>query len=261
MTVASTKASFDMAVDEREIRSELLPATGRVVMMSGGSTGIGAAIARRLLADGYLLSLGGRRPSEIEAKFADAAVPPLVQKFDALDLASADTWLRMTLARFGRIDALINNAGRTRPLSFDDGDESALDELWAINVKAPFRLIRLALPHLSQSGNGRIINIASTDAKRYRDSSVSIAYAATKHAVLALSHAAKFAGWGHGVRVTALCPGAVDTDFIKGIPGVTPGLERIAATTIAEAVAFLLRMPNNGSIAELVVNSRLESTL
>jgi NAD(P)-dependent dehydrogenase (short-subunit alcohol dehydrogenase family) len=146
-------------------------------------------------------------------------------------------------------------------LSFAEGEESVLDELWAVNVKAPFRLIKLTLPHLAQSGHGRIINIASTDAKRYRDASVSIAYAATKHAVLALSHAAKFAGWEHGVRVTALCPGAVDTDFIAGLPGVTPGPGRIAPTTIAEAAAFLLRLPNNGAIAELVVNSRLESTL
>ena len=250
-----------MTVDEREVRSELLSPAGRVVMLSGGSTGIGAAIARRLLADGYRLSLGGRRPKEIEAKFADFSDPPLVARFDALEPASAEAWLKATLGRFGRLDALINNAGRLRPLSFTEGDESVLDELWAVNVKAPFRLIRLALPYLAKSGHGRIINIASTDAKRYRDCSVSIAYAATKHAVLALSHAAKFAGWQHGVRATALCPGAVDTDFITGLPGVTPSADRIAPTTIAEAAAFLLRLPNNGSIAELVVNSRLEPTL
>jgi NAD(P)-dependent dehydrogenase (short-subunit alcohol dehydrogenase family) len=248
-------------VDDREIRSELLPVAGRVVMLSGGSTGIGAAIARRLLADGYSLSLGVRRPKEVSAKFADSPNPPLVSRFDAFDPASAEAWLKATLETFGRVDVLINNAGAMRPLSFAAGDESALDELWAVNVKAPFRLIKLTLPHLAKSGNGRIINIASTDAKRYRDGSVSIAYAATKHAVLALSHAAKFAGWEHGVRVTALCPGAVDTDFVAGIPGVTPGPNRIAPTTIAEAAAFLLRMPNNASVAELVVNSRLESTL
>jgi NADP-dependent 3-hydroxy acid dehydrogenase YdfG len=250
-----------MAVDARETRSELLPVAGRVVMLSGGSTGIGAAIARRLLADGYSLSLGGRRPMEIEAKFAEFPNTLLVAKFDALEPASAQTWLKATLDRFGRLDALINNAGGMRPLSFTEGDESALDELWAINVKAPFRLIKLTLPHLAKSGHGRIINIASTDAKRYRDSSVSIAYATTKHAMLALSQAAKFAGWQHGVRVTALCPGAVDTDFIAGLPGVTPREGRIAPTTIAEAVAFILKLPNNGSVAELVVNSRLESTL
>jgi len=247
--------------DERETRSELLPVAGRVVMMSGGSTGIGAAIARRLIDDGYRLSLAGRRPKEIEAKFAGSVTPPLVSKFDALDPASAEAWLKATLERYGCLDALINNAGRMKPLSFTEGDEAALDELWAINVKAPFRLIKLALPHLARSGHGRIINIASTDAKRYRDTSVSIAYAATKHAVLALSHAAKFAGWEQGVRVTALCPGAVDTDFVAGVPGVTTPGGRIAPTTIAEAASFLLRLPNNASVAELVVNARLESTL
>jgi NAD(P)-dependent dehydrogenase (short-subunit alcohol dehydrogenase family) len=247
--------------DERETRSELLPVAGRVVMLSGGSTGIGAAIARRLLDEGYSLSLGGRRPAEVVAKFAHFPFPPLVSKFDAFDPASAETWIQATLGRFGRIDALINNAGMLKPLSFAAGEESVLDELWAVNVKAPFRLIRLALPHLSKTGHGRIINIASTDAKRYRDSSVSIAYVTTKHALLALSHAAKFAGWEHGVRVTALCPGAVDTEFIAGVPGVTPGPNRITPTTIAEAATFLLRLPNNASVAELVVNSRLESTL
>ena len=250
-----------MAVDARETRSELLPVAGRVVMLSGGSTGIGAAIARRLLADGYSLSLGGRRPMEIEAKFAEFPNTLLVAKFDALEPASAQTWLKATLDRFGRLDALINNAGGMRPLSFTEGDESALDELWAINVKAPFRLIRLALPHLARSGSGRIINIASTDAKRYRDLSVSIAYAMTKHAVLALSHAAKFAGWESGIRVTALCPGAVDTDFTKGIAGVTALANRLAPGTLAEIVALLLRLPNNASVPELVVNTRLEHSL
>jgi NAD(P)-dependent dehydrogenase (short-subunit alcohol dehydrogenase family) len=247
--------------DERETRSELLPVAGRVVMMSGGSTGIGAAIARRLLGEGYVLSLGVRRPKEVIAKFAGAPNPPLVCRFDAFEPPTAEAWVQATLAAFGRIDALINNAGAMKPLSFADGDEAALDELWAVNVKAPFRLIRLALPHLGRSGHGKIVNIASTDAKRYRDASVSVAYATTKHAVLALSHAAKFAGWEQGVRVTALCPGAVDTDFVAGIPGVTPGPNRIAPTTIGEAVAFLLRLPNNASVAELVVNARLESTL
>ena len=247
--------------DERDTRSQLLPVNGRVVMLSGGSTGIGAAIAHRLLGEGYHLSLGGRRPEKISAKYADVDNAPLVSRFDAFDPATAENWVKATIERFGRIDVLINNAGLMKPLSFEEGDESALDDLWAVNVKAPFRLIKLALPHLSKSGQGRIINIASTDAKRYRDGSVSIAYAATKHALLAVSHAAKFAGWDRGIRVTALCPGAVDTDFVAGLPGVTPGPDRIAPTTLAETVVFLLRLPNNSSVAELVVNARLESTL
>ncbi|MFZ4382169.1 MAG: hypothetical protein ACOYO0_09430, partial [Sandarakinorhabdus sp.] len=66
-------------------------------------------------------------------------------------------------------------------------------------------------------------------------------------------------GHEHGVRATALCPGAVDTDLIAGIPGVTPRQDRIAPDTIAETIAFLLRLPNSSSVAELVMNTRLET--
>ena len=146
-------------------------------------------------------------------------------------------------------------------MTFDEGSEDDLDELWQVNVKGPFRLLRLALPHLRASGSGRVVNVASTDAKRYRDPSVSVGYAMVKHALLALSHAAKFAGWEAGVRVTALCPGAIDTELIAGVPGVTAAANRLAPETVAEIVSVLLRLPNTATIAELVVNTRLEPTL
>ena len=227
---------------------------GRVVMISGASRGIGLAIAKTLHAEGYSLSLGMRKPN---AGAFDAS-RTLVHAFDAMKPETASAWVDATVARFGRIDALINNAGILRLLDLRSGDESVLDEMWAVNVKAPYRLIRLALPHLEKGGTGRIVNIASTDAKRYREG-VSIAYTMTKHAVLALSHAAKFAGWEKGVRVTALCPGAVDTELVAGIPGVTPSANRIKPETIGETVSFLLRLPNTASVAELVMNTRLES--
>ncbi|MBO6638071.1 MAG: SDR family NAD(P)-dependent oxidoreductase [Roseitalea sp.] len=238
-----------------------LEVADRVVMMSGGSTGIGKAIAQRLVDDGYRLSLGGRRPDEMMALYAPFGDRVLISRFEATIPDDAGKWVDRTLRAFGGIDVLINNAGINKPLNFTEGDETIMDELWDVNVKAPFRLMRFCMPHLSQCGFGRIVNIASTDAKRYRDGSVSVAYCATKHALLSLSHAAKFAGWETGVRVTALCPGAVDTDFIGDAPGATPKALRIAPETIAEAVAFLLGMPNNAVVAEMVVNSRLESSL
>lgn len=235
----------------------MLEPDGRVIMISGASRGIGLAIARRLAAEGYALSLGVRDPARFNAAGLPAATT-LVHRFDAGDAQAAADWVAATAARFGRIDGLINNAGVLRQLDFAQGDEAVLDEVWAINVKAPFRLIRHALPHLATSGNGRIINIASTDGKRYRPG-VSVAYTMSKHAVMALTHAARFAGWEQGVRATALCPGAVDTDLIANIPGVTPRAQRIAPDTIAETVAFLLRLPGSSSVAELVMNTRLES--
>lgn len=235
----------------------LLSPAGRVIMISGASRGIGLAMARRLAAEGYCLSLGVRNPGRLAVDgFAPEAT--LVHGFDAADPQTAADWVAATVARFGRIDGLINNAGVLRQLDFANGDETALDEVWAINVKAPFRLIRHALPHLAAAGNGRIINVASTDGKRYRPG-VSVAYTMSKHAVMALTHAARFAGWEQGVRATALCPGAVDTDLIAGIPGVTPRQDRIGPDTIAETVAFLLRLPNSSSVAELVMNTRLET--
>jgi NAD(P)-dependent dehydrogenase (short-subunit alcohol dehydrogenase family) len=238
-----------------------LPTAERVVMISGANRGIGLAIARRLHADGYRLSLGARDQAAL-ARVTSAfdAGRTLLCRFDATRPESAQSWLDETLARYGRLDALVNNAGILRMVTLDKGTEAELDEMWDVNVKAPFRLLRLALPHLRKAGHGRVVNIASTDAKRYRDPTVSLGYAMTKHALLAVSHAAKFAGWEDGVRVTALCPGAVETDLIAGIPGVTPGPGRIKPDTIAGVVSMLLTLPDNASVAELVVNTRLESS-
>ncbi len=237
----------------------MIDPNGRVVMLSGATGGIGAAITRRLSEDGFRLSLGVRDVAKAREMFPNLdAYGGLICRFEAGEADTAKEWVDATAEHFGRIDALINNAGVLRQVFFDEGDEELLDELWTVNVKAPFRLIRHALPHLSETGGGRIINVGSTDAKRYR-AGVSVGYAMSKHALMAMSHAAKAAGWEHGVRVTALCPGAVDTPMIQSIPGVTPVAERIRPDDLAEIVAFLLRLPNNTSVPELVVNTRLES--
>ena len=241
---------------------ELLAPHGRVILISGASRGIGAAIARRLYADGYTLSLGARDPKAASAALgAHDQARVMTARFDALDADSARLWIVATAERFGRIDGLINNAGILRMVSFDEGDEAAMNEMWSVNVMAPFPLLRLALPHLRKAGHGRVVNIASTDAKRFRDSTSSIGYVMTKHAVLVLSHAAKFAGWDDGMRVTALCPGAVETDLIAGLAGATPAAGRMKPETVAHTVSFLLSLPDTASIAELPMNTRLESTL
>lgn len=234
----------------------LLPAADRVVMISGANRGIGAAIAERLLADGYRLSLGMRRPTV-------PASPDrvLAHRFDAHDPATAQAWVEATVVHFGRLDALINNAGIFRVLTFDEGTEDDLDELFAVNVKAPFRLTRAALPHLRQSPHGRVVNIASTDGKRYRDPTASIGYVMSKHALVAMTHATRVIGWEDHLRATALCPGAVETDLVKSVPGVVPGPDRIRPETLAETVSLLLRLPDNASVAEMVVNTRCEAML
>jgi NAD(P)-dependent dehydrogenase (short-subunit alcohol dehydrogenase family) len=237
--------------------AELLRPQGRVVAISGASRGLGAAIAQRLHGEGYTLACGVRDPAALRRKLGDDRIS--CHGYDAAEPATADAWIDAVVAQHGRLDALINNAGILRRVTWEEGGEAELDELWTVNVKAPFRATRRAMPHLRAAGHGRVVNIASTDGKRIRDPSVSIGYAMTKHALVALSQAAKFAGWEEGVRVTALCPGAIDTELLAGLPGVSA--TRLSPATVAEIVALLLRLPDTATIAELVVNTRLEHTL
>ncbi|MDU8944217.1 SDR family NAD(P)-dependent oxidoreductase [Ovoidimarina sediminis] len=231
----------------------------KVVMISGGGRGLGAAITGKLLNEGWAVSLGLRDPGQADA-FGAGEAQLAAFPFDATDPATAAPWVEGTVERFGRLDALVNNAGILRMVTFETGSEDDLDALWSVNVKAPFRLIRAAMPHLKRAGSGRIVNIASTDAKRFREGT-SLGYAMTKHALLALTQAARAEGWDHGLRATALCPGAIDTDLIADIPGVTPKADRLTPETVADMVAFLLALPNQASVPELVANTRKESLI
>ena len=231
-------------------------------MISGASQGIGAAIATRLLADGYRLSLGVREVDRTRQRFADAGKENLiVEYFEANEPGTVADWMDRTLAHFGELHVLVNNAGIWRQVNFDEGDEAALDDLWAVNVKSPFRLTRLALPHLRKCGFGRIVNIASTDGIRFRDTTCSVGYTMSKHALVAMSQATRHFGYDDGVRVTALCPGGVRTELIATVPGVTPLAERLEPETVAHMVAYLLSLPNNASVAWMPLNTRLESTI
>ena len=192
---------------------------------------------------------------EILAQVPGAAIHAIY--CDLASFASVRACARSVRGAVDQISMLINNAG-----AVSTGHRMSIDgfELtFATNHLGPFLLTSLLTDRMTITG--RIINVASTDAKRYRDASVSIAYAISKHALLALSHAAKFAGWDEGVRVTALCPGAVDTELVASVAGVTPSANRLKPKTIADIVALLLSLPNAASISELVVNTRLESTL
>jgi NAD(P)-dependent dehydrogenase (short-subunit alcohol dehydrogenase family) len=242
--------------------AQILEVGNRVAMVSGASRGIGEAITRRLLDDGYRVSAGVRDVAATRDRFAGIADDQLlIEHFDATEPASAATWLDHTLKRFGALHALVNNAGIWRQVNFDTDDEGPLDELWEVNVKGPFRLTRLALPHLRKCGDGRIVNIASTDGVRFRDTSCSVGYTMSKHALVAMSHATRQFGYEDGVRVTALCPGAVATDLVAGVPGVTPLAGQLAPDTVAHIVATILSLPNQASVAWMPVNTRLESTV
>ncbi len=225
----------------------------RVVMVSGASRGIGRAIMERLLAAGFRVSAGVRDPRGLAG--SDRL---MVHRYDAESLESATAWVNATVERFGGLHALVNVAGINPKVEIGDSDETELDRLWALNVKAPMRLVRLALPHLRACGCGRVINVASLSGKRVRNSNVG--YAMTKSAVIALTHGVRHAGWDDGVRATALCPGFVATDMTSAVTKV-PRERMTDPRDVAELVATVLCLSNTASVAELLVNCQHEDML
>ncbi|MEM9199990.1 MAG: SDR family NAD(P)-dependent oxidoreductase [Pseudomonadota bacterium] len=233
----------------------MLPAAGRVAMISGATRGIGRAIAERLGQAGYRLSLGARDPAALLAAFGPEGPDRIHAAYEAESRAGQEDWIARTLAVWGRIDALINNAGISNRFSIEAGAEADLDRVWAVNVKAPLFLTRACLPHLRAAGAGRVVNISSLSGKRVRNENV--AYNMSKHALMALSHGTRRIGWADGVRVTAICPSFVRTDLTSDVTKLAPE-EMIDPADLAELVATVLALPNSAALAEMHVNCRLE---
>ncbi len=224
----------------------------RVVMVSGAARGIGRAITDRLLKAGFRVSAGVR-----DARDLQESDRLMLHRYDAENRESAQAWVAATVARFGTLDALANVAGINTRFAITDPDETALDALWTVNVKAPLRLIRVALPHLAASGRGRVINVASLSGKRVKNDNAG--YAMSKFALVALTQAVRRAGWESGVRATALCPGFVATDMTSAAP--FPREKMSDPADVALLVETILRLSNTATIAELLVNCQFEEML
>lgn len=229
-------------------------AADRVVMLSGANRGIGASIAERLAADGYRLSLGARRLDALAESAPDIGSDRMLLNYhEATEEDSARRWVDATVDRFGGVDVLVNCAGIVDRTGLESMDEDVLDDMWAVNVKGPLRLTRLALPHLRRSGSGRVINMASLSAKRVKGDAI-VGYSMTKYALLALSHAIRQIGWDDGIRVTAICPGPVATDMMDPDDATITQPE-----DVADLVATMIALPNTASVSELLIGCRMEA--
>lgn len=230
----------------------MLEAMDRVIMVSGASRGIGRAVVERLLDSGFRVAAGVR-----ESRGLRASDRLLIQRYDAESVESARGFVAATLDKFGALHGLVNAAGINPKFLVTDEDETALDQLWAINVKGPLRLTRAALPHLRACGTGRVVNVASLSGKRVANPSAG--YAMSKFAVVALTHALRREGWEDGVRATALCPGFVETDMTMAAN--FPREQMSKPGDLAVLTEMLLLLPNTAVIAELLVNCRLETVI
>ena len=226
----------------------------KVILISGASRGIGRHIAEHLIEEGYRLSLGIRKPQSLAGtRFSDND-KVLIHPYEATDKQSHIIWIKETIAKFGRLDGVINCAGILTRLQFEDDNEEELDRLLEINLKAPWRLTREAFPYLKKSGEGRVINLVSMSGKRVKG--ILAGYSASKFAFLALSQSMRNVGWDDGIRVTAICPSFVNTDMAQGV-NLAPE-KMTQPEDIAQVVAMVLRLPNTAHINEILINFSLE---
>lgn len=231
----------------------MIDLSGNVVMISGANRGIGLATARALAAKGCKLSLGARAPENVPFDISDDA---FVHAWDAEDAEASAKWADATLTHFGKVDAVVMNAGVELGGNLLDGPEEDFDKMWDVNFKGPLRLVRAVWPALQSSGQGRVINVVSLAGKRVLRHEI-LGYSASKFAALSLTHAVRRAGWEDGIRATAVCPGMVETDMVAHVD-VAEGQFKIAPETIAETIAYALTVPNDAVVAEILINSRFE---
>ncbi|MBD1601608.1 SDR family NAD(P)-dependent oxidoreductase [Pseudomonas typographi] len=227
----------------------------RVALISGANRGIGEAIARQLAGNGWCVSLGMRTPASAAWHAIDTVQ---VVAYDATDAAAEARWVAAALERFGRIDAVVANAGLMIRKSVIEADEADMDALLEVNVKAPRRLAAAAWNALSASGRGRLIIMASLSGKRVKSAGSSL-YSVSKFAALGLAHGLRHSGWDLGIRATAICPGFVATDMARALS--TRGDSQMTAPAdLALLINTLLDLPNEASVAELNINCQLDDS-
>jgi NAD(P)-dependent dehydrogenase (short-subunit alcohol dehydrogenase family) len=220
--------------------------TGRAALVTGGSSGIGLAIARALGEDGYSLTVSARRPDKLEQAVAglqDAGIDAQAAPANMAEEADIQRVVEAHRERFGRLDVLVNNAGVGIGSAIADAETKKLDMQLDVNLRGVYLTLRECIPMLKEAGaehrKALVMNTASIAG--VRGQGWLAAYSATKAAVIGLSQAAHMELSNDGIQVTAFAPGFVDTAMTDWVEGEVPRDQMIRPEDLAEAVRFLLR--------------------
>ena len=227
-------------------------------MVTGASSGIGAATARALAREGFHVVVGARRLDRLEEVARE--VEGVALQLDVTEPASIERFAAALEERFGRCDVLVNNAGLALGLS---PVAETPDEDWVgmldVNVLGLLRVTRAMIPLLRRAPTGHIVNLGSIAGfEVYRGGA---GYTATKHAVRAISRTLRIELNGEPIRVTEIAPGMVETEFslvrFRGddekARNVYEGLKPLTGEDVAECIAFAVTRPAHVDIDEIVI--------
>jgi len=222
-----------------------------VTLITGGSSGIGAATARHLLGLGHQVTVTGRDKSRLEAFAASVGNPAelLTLTGDAAEPAAAEDAVTRTLEAFGRLDNIVANAGYATHDSVGDGDPEGWRHMILTNVLGPAAVIHYSLPALRAS-RGRIVLVGSVAGHVHTPGNI---YGATKWALTGLAENIRQLVTGDGIGVTFVSPGAVETAFSNPVGGLEPGRPRISADQLAATIVFALTQPAEVDLSTLIV--------
>lgn len=224
---------------------------GTVAIVTGGGRGIGKAIALALAQEGAKIAIAARTKSELEAvadQIHSSGGAAIALDGDVTDDEHARTLVDSTVKKLGRIDILVNNAGMGVLKPFIEIDTAEFDEMWKLNMRAPFVLTKLVLPHMIRQKSGAIVNIGSLAGKNSFVNGTG--YATTKWALRGWASSLMLEVRQHNIRVVTIFPGSVDTTFSragKRGPAITQPED------VAAAVVFAVTAPPRSMFSEIDV--------
>jgi 3-hydroxybutyrate dehydrogenase len=196
------------------VENQAMPMHGKHALVTGGAGGIGAAVARALLAQGATVTLLGRSENSlIEAVSALKSEQAAYVCADVGERASVDRAFALAAQRFGRIDILVNNAGQAASAPFGAIDDTQWQQMLNVNLSGTFYCTQAGLPAMLAAGWGRIVNVASTAG--LSGYAYAAAYSAAKHGVIGLTRSLALEVAAKGITVNAVCPGYTETDLLR----------------------------------------------
>ena len=228
---------------------------GRIALVTGASRGIGAAVARRLAASGARVVLLARHTETLRTLATEIGGGAVGLACDVRDTETLHRALEQMPALVkGRPDIVVNNAGAFVMAPVGETSVDAFAAILAVNLTAPFAVVKAVLPHLKAAGVGHIVNIGSiADHMAYAGNA---AYASSKFGLRAMHEVLRLELRGSGIRTTLVSPGPVDTEIWDAIdpdnkPGFTPRSAMLSAGAVADAVHFAVTAPAELNVDEM----------
>ena len=219
---------------------------GRVVAITGASAGIGNASAKALIAEGALVAVGARRRDRLDALAEAHPESVAVVEMDVRDPAGSKALVEAALDRYGKLDALVANAGIGAYGGIMDLTDEQLSVMMDTNIAGTVWPVRAAVPHFLEAGGGDIVIVASVAG--LRGAGDEAVYAATKFAQVGLAGGLDRELRSKNIRVSTIAPGGVATEFAMGA-GRTPDMpglsEMMRAENVAAAVVTVLKQPKS----------------